>query len=249
MISNLLTNAARYTPPGGSIVVTGRQDGATLALSVRETGVGMDSALLERVFDAFFQGRQAIDRAHGGLGLGLAIVRSLVAAHGGTVEAHSEGVGRGSELVVRLPARAAHPEIPPPAPAARPMSAPRRAEKVLIVDDNVDAAGLLADALARRGFPTLQAYDAPAALVLAEQERPDIALLDIGLPVMDGYELGRRLRALPGLAGIRLVAITGYGQASDLEQSRAAGFAAHLVTPISLATVQATIDRLMLPSV
>jgi signal transduction histidine kinase/ActR/RegA family two-component response regulator len=246
--ANLLTNAAKYTERGGTITVTVARESARAVIRVRDTGIGIAPDVLPYVFDTFYQGRQAIDRAQGGLGLGLAIVRSLITLHGGTVAVTSEGPGKGSEFSVWIPALEA---------SSRPRAAigtvprgtiPLRSERILVVDDNADALTMLADALEQRGFATFRAHDAPSALALAAQVHPQIALLDIGLPVMDGYELGRRLRETVGLEALQLVAVTGYGQASDLEKSHAAGFAAHLVKPISLATVHSTIERLTLAS-
>jgi signal transduction histidine kinase/ActR/RegA family two-component response regulator len=245
VVANLLTNAAKYTERGGVISVSAMREGDRVAIRVSDNGVGITADVLPHVFDTFYQSRQAIDRAQGGLGLGLAIVRTLVELHGGSVEARSEGVGQGSEFTVWLPVvetpERVRPAMGTPTKGARPL----RTDGILIVDDNADALALLADALESRGMIIHRAHDAPSAIATAQRELPRIALLDIGLPVMDGYELGRRLRELPGLAQIKLVAVTGYGQASDLEKSRAAGFEAHLVKPISLDTVQRTIDTLL----
>ena len=245
VVANLLTNAAKYTERGGIVSISAVREGARIELRVTDNGVGIAPDVLPHVFDTFYQSRQAIDRAQGGLGLGLAIVRTLVGLHGGEVAATSGGLGTGSEFTVWLPAvEAAHrvgPSVGTPIEGAQPL----RADGILIVDDNADALGMLADALESRGMTIHRAHDAPSALAEAQKQMPRIALLDIGLPVMDGYELGRRLRELPGLEHIKLVALTGYGQASDLEKSRAAGFEAHLVKPISLATVQKTIDALL----
>ena len=241
VVTNLVTNAAKYTEHGGRITVTAAHEGEQVVIRVRDTGVGIPPEMLDHVFEAFYQGRQAIDRAKGGLGLGLAIVRSLVEMHGGSVSAYSEGRGKGSELVVRLPALDATTQ-PSTTDARVDLPGPR--ETILVVDDNPDALNMLADALEKRGFSTVRAHDAPSALAIAAQVRPQIALLDIGLPVMDGWELGRRLREIPDLGDLQLVAVTGYGQASDRATSEAAGFAAHLVKPISLDAVLATIGEL-----
>ncbi len=245
VVANLLTNAAKYTERGGVISVSAVREGDRIAIRVTDNGVGISPEVLPHVFDTFYQSRQAIDRAQGGLGLGLAIVRTLVEVHGGSAQANSAGLGKGSEFTVWLPAaenasqvRAA---VGTPILGTRPL----RTDGILIVDDNADALSMLADALESRGLIIHRAHDAPSALAEAQKQRPRIALLDIGLPVMDGYELGRRLRELPGLNRIKLVAVTGYGQASDVEKSRAAGFEAHLVKPITLDAVQMTIDALL----
>ena len=245
VVTNLLTNAAKYTNRGGHIAVTAALEAGEITLSVRDDGVGIDADLLPHVFSLFVQGQQSIDRSRGGLGLGLAIVKSVVELHAGRVSATSEGPGRGSEFRVSLPeltttptARIKSVRVPPP-------GTPTRAAKVLVVDDNSDARSLLIEGLQLLGHQTHAAPDAPSALALAEVVKPEIALLDIGLPVMDGYELARQLRTLPGLEGIKLVAVTGYGQPADKQRAAAAGFDEHLVKPISLEQVQSTLHRLM----
>jgi CheY-like chemotaxis protein/two-component sensor histidine kinase len=245
VVANLLNNAAKYTEPHGTLTITattegsaaaeGGEDGRTVVLRVRDTGIGLSAEILPRVFDLFVQEGQALDRAQGGLGLGLAIVRVLVELHGGTVEARSEGHGRGSEFIVRLPAAAADRAAPSAAPRVeREIAARPDALRILVVDDNADAAELLATSVQMMGHVASVAHDGPAALRIAAQFRPDVALLDIGLPVMDGYELARHLLELPGLAGLRLIAVSGYSQETDLEHAAAAGFESYLVKPIRL---------------
>jgi PAS domain S-box-containing protein len=246
VVSNILTNAAKYTAPHGHIdVEASRDQQGEIVLCVRDDGIGIAPEMLPRVFDLFMQERQALDRAEGGLGLGLAIVRSLVTLHGGSVVARSKGKGFGAEFVVRLPAAG-------PAAATDPALGPHRSEqtpppasrhRILIVDDNPDAATLLADSLTARGHTTRVAHDGPAALRLADEFLPDVALLDIGLPVMDGYELAHRLRERPPLRHIRLIAVTGYGQADDRRRSREAGFDVHLVKPVQLKQLGALLDE------
>jgi CheY-like chemotaxis protein/two-component sensor histidine kinase len=238
VVANLLTNAAKYTPPGGQIAITGSSQNEDVVLSVRDNGIGMAGDTLQHAFDRFVQGRQGVDRAQGGLGLGLSIVQSLVQRHGGSVQALSEGEGLGSELIVRLPR--AHPQHAPttPRPAANVVPPVAWLQKrVLVVDDNQDAATLLADALVLRGCQVQVAHDARAALQLASAQHFELALLDIGLPVMDGYELAGRLRELVHLAGVSLVAVTGYGQESDRHRALAAGFHHHLVKPVDLSAL------------
>jgi signal transduction histidine kinase/CheY-like chemotaxis protein len=234
IVANLLTNAAKYTDAQGTIVVSAARQADTVVLRVSDTGRGIPADMLPRVFDLFVQEYQDIQRAQGGLGIGLAIVRSLVHAHGGSVSAESAGPGRGSTFTVTLPAR--QPTVGPAAGAAAPAAQGVRSggTRILIVDDNVDAAQLLAQSLKALGHTTALAHDGPSALAAASQFRPAIALLDLGLPVMDGFELGRRLRDDPGLAGIVLVALTGYAQAVDRERTAAAGFDAHLVKPVDV---------------
>ncbi len=240
VIGNLLTNAAKYTPAGGSISVRGSREGEEAVVRVRDTGVGIEPAMLPAVFDMFVQERQALDRARGGLGLGLTIVKSLVEAHGGTVSAHSDGPGKGSEFTIRLPAvrvRASTPRVEVP-DAARARSGMR----VLVVDDNEDAAILMAEALAHKGFDTRTAADANEAMALVETFEPEVAILDIGLPVIDGYQLARALRARPGGDQLYLIALTGYGQAMDRERALAAGFDHHLVKPVDVAAIRRLLD-------
>jgi PAS domain S-box-containing protein len=245
VVSNLLTNAAKYTPPGGHIAVLAGEDGGDIVLRVRDTGIGIAPDVLPRVFDLFVQEPQAIDRSLGGLGLGLTIVKNLVERHGGSVSAHSEGRGRGSEFVVRLPklnAASARCVARPPTPVpVEPADAPAAACRILVVDDNEDGADTLAEVLSAQGYVTRVAHDAPAALRIAEEFAPDIAFLDIGLPVMDGYELAARLRGIGALSGIKLIALTGYGQESDRQKTRAAGFHHHLVKPVDLDALEAVV--------
>jgi PAS domain S-box-containing protein len=247
IISNLLTNASKYTAPGGHITVSVASENGDAVVRVRDNGVGIAADVLPRVFDLFVQGGQAIDRAEGGLGLGLTIVRSLTERHGGSVSAHSDGPGKGSEFVVRLPIALAPPSIAHTVRRDDPLTHAAAATgiKVLIVDDNVDAAEMLAHALGLNGHHTWIAHDGPDALRKAVAAQPAAAFLDIGLPVMDGYELATRLRETPGLEGIRLVAVTGYGQESDRQRSAAAGFHHHLVKPVDLDDVNAVLEGLI----
>ncbi|HEU4612907.1 MAG TPA: ATP-binding protein [Kofleriaceae bacterium] len=232
VIANLLTNAAKYTPDGGHIALAVRGDGDDARITVRDNGVGMPPELLPRVFEMFVQGERSPDRAEGGLGLGLAVVKNLVERHGGRVAAESEGPGKGSTFTVWWPlAQGITVEALDDAPAAR---APVRALRVLVVDDNIDAATTLGELLKVLGHLPIVAHDGPSALALAREEVPQVALVDLGLPVLDGYELVARLRGLPGLQRLPAVAVTGYGQASDRARSRAAGFDRHVVKPVGL---------------
>ena len=243
IIANLLTNASKYSDEGRVIGLRAAREGGHVVIRVRDEGIGIAPDMLDRVFELFEQHPQALDRAAGGLGLGLAIVRSLVHMHGGRVRAVSEGIGHGSEFIVELPAAAA---VMPSADVVRTSSLgpdlpPGDGEHVLIVDDNEDAARLLGEALTALGYRARIAMDGPEALRVAGECAPAIGVLDIGLPVMDGYELARHLRAR---GGIRLIAVTGYGQPSDHERSRAAGFDAHLVKPIELGELARLLDQL-----
>ena len=233
VFANLITNAAKYSEPGSRIHVSAHASGRHVCVHVRDEGVGLAPEMLDKVFELFVQEPQTIERSRGGLGLGLAISRSLVELHGGRISVHSEGLGRGTDFIVELPAidlRPSRPQTPVPVIAH---DARGHGRRVLVVDDNHDAARTLKIALEEIGFTVEVAYDGPGALALATSFSPDIALLDIGLPVMDGYELARRVRALLGDA-VRLIAVTGYGQDADLERSSLAGFEAHLVKPVDL---------------
>jgi signal transduction histidine kinase len=230
VIANLLTNAAKYTPPGGRIRLSAALHEDEIAISVEDNGAGISGELLPKIFDLFVQARQTLARSQGGLGLGLTIVRSLVTMHGGSVVAESEGLGKGSRFTIRLPVlriRARATAVASPLKRVE-----LRRERVLVVDDNVDAADMLSAALEALGYRTAVANDAPEALRIAGEMNPEIALLDIGLPVMDGYELAQRMRAQQ--PGIDLFAITGYGQDADQRRSRAAGFSEHLTKPVDL---------------
>jgi signal transduction histidine kinase len=242
-IANLLNNAAKYTEPGGSITVRARRAGDVVEVTVRDTGIGIAPEMLPHIFQMFVQERQALDRAQGGLGLGLSIVRSLVELHGGEVEARSTGRGHGSEFTLRVPAASTRAEdeggVRPSTAAAGAPSG----HKIMVVDDNVDAADLLALALDHLGNTTRVAHDAESALAMVGEFAPELAVLDIGLPVIDGYELARRLRGLPGCPR-RLIALTGYGQESDRERAVRAGFDAHLVKPVEIETLKSVIESL-----
>jgi PAS domain S-box-containing protein len=232
VIVNLLDNAAKYTEPQGHIWLSLETEGGAAVLRVRDSGEGIAETVLPRVFDLFTQADRTLDRSAGGLGIGLSLVRALVELHHGKVEASSEGPGQGSAFVVRLPIsepghRAG--SLPTAASTTTPMGLP-----VLVVDDDIDAADSLALLLRTSGYETHVAYSGTTALQMAVEHRPEAVILDLSLPEMDGYELGRRLRQHPQLAALRLIALTGHGRQEDLERSRAEGFAAHLVKPVEL---------------
>jgi signal transduction histidine kinase/CheY-like chemotaxis protein len=244
VVANLLGNAAKYTPENGKIRLTLAADGADWLLGVSDDGIGMAPSLVEHVFDLFTQAERTPDRSQGGLGLGLALVKSLVELHGGVVTAASPGPGQGSAFTVRLPRRA-HAATPDPSPApshAMPDPAPQRAAvplPILLVDDNVDAVHTLQDFLRSAGHQAEVAYNAGDALELARLMRPQACLLDIGLPDFDGNELARRLRQLPQAAGATLIAMTGYGRQQDREIALAAGFDHYLVKPVDTGALAA----------
>jgi CheY-like chemotaxis protein len=238
VVANLLTNASQYSPRGTRINVNahGLPRGDTLEISVRDQGIGIEPGMLDTVWNAFTQGAQSLDRSHGGLGIGLTIVQSLVALHGGTVAAYSEGKGMGSEFSVRLP-RMMEPSGSPAAPderQAEPATGIFAGRKILLVDDNEDAIELLAEWFRSRGATVETAPDGLAALATAERFRPEVALLDLGLPALSGYEVARRLRAQATHRRLVLIAVTGYGERSAREQTSAAGFDEHWVKPLDL---------------
>ncbi|MFO0575467.1 MAG: ATP-binding protein [Polyangia bacterium] len=247
VLSNILNNAAKYTEPGGDISITAAREGETAAVRVRDSGSGIAPELLPHIFDLFVQGSQALDRSQGGLGVGLTIARSLVAMHGGGLSATSEGVGRGSEFTVRLPLAPTQRRAPAAAPAApvqesEPAPA-TRSLRILMVDDNEDAISTLAEYARAQGHMVRLAHDGLAALRAVQGFVPDLALLDIGLPVLDGYELVQRLRQQPALAHVRMIAVTGYGQESDRRRALAAGFDEHIVKPLTIERFQALLSE------
>ena len=240
VVSNIVTNAAKYSDPGTEIRVSAARREGTISIVVADRGIGIEPSQLDAVFEQFVQMPQGLDRAEGGLGLGLAIVKSFVHAHGGHVRAHSEGIGRGSTFEIELPASDATP-VTATTPS---VPAPRSSSKleVLIVDDNDDAAELLAEILEAYGHAVRVAHSGPEALRLLDTFTPRAAILDIGLPVMDGYELCRRIRAR--FPETSLIAVTGYGQSSDRAKTAEAGFDEHLVKPVSIASVTTALERL-----
>jgi CheY-like chemotaxis protein len=231
VLANLLANAAKYTPSGGVIRLSLDVQGDQVALRVTDSGIGIAPDMLPHVFDLFAQAERTPDRSQGGLGLGLALVKSLAELHGGSVEAHSEGQGKGSVFTVRLPCRDAVPEQPASAqrPAVLPLS---RTLRLMVVDDNVDAASMLKLLLEGSGHDVVVEHDAVAALEHAEHQRFDAFLLDIGLPRMEGRELARRLRRSDANRDAVLVAVTGYGKQCDRSSALESGFDHYFVKPV-----------------
>jgi signal transduction histidine kinase/ActR/RegA family two-component response regulator len=238
IVENLVNNAAKFTDADGIIRVTLSAGGQHASLSVADNGQGIDAALLPRVFDLFTQGTRSLDRSQGGLGIGLSLVRNLTVLHGGTVTAASGGPGQGSEFIVNLPL-SAHVAEQAPAAASGP---PFVARRVLVVDDNVDAAESLAELLAIKGHETRASTEPRAALELARSFAPEVVLLDIGLPEIDGYQVARTLREMPATRDALVVAVTGYGQPEDRKASHAAGFDHHLVKPVSLQQLEELLE-------
>jgi PAS domain S-box-containing protein len=244
VFANLLNNAAKYTEPGGHIGLRGRIEGGQALVEVQDTGVGLAPDMLDEVFQPFVQVDRSASRAQGGLGIGLSIVRSLVELHGGAVRARSEGIGRGSSFEVRLPLLPREPaRVLPGAPA--PACAPRalHGPSVLVVDDNRDAADSLGYMLEMMGARVRVVYGGPDAVAAAEAEAPDLVLLDLGMPGMDGFQVVRRLAEHPARGRMQVVALTGWGQSEDRQRTREAGFDEHLVKPADLDTLEALLAR------
>ncbi|MCW5804463.1 MAG: PAS domain S-box protein [Deltaproteobacteria bacterium] len=254
VFANLLNNASRYTPEGGRIVMTVRATGREVVVEVRDDGIGIPPALLPRMFELFVQGDRDVARTEGGLGIGLTLVRSFVELHGGSVSAHSDGPGHGSRFWVRLPSIAAPAAHPPDARAdaradervAAAYGRARLQHRILIVDDNEDARLLLAEVLESLGHHVRTAGDGEAALALLHEYAPDTAILDIGLPGMDGYALAAEIRKVRP-AGIVLFALSGYAQPSDVARATAAGFDAHLAKPLDVHDLLDHLERLGAP--
>ncbi|MDY0747724.1 ATP-binding protein [Paucibacter sp. R3-3] len=231
--SNVLVNAAKYTPSGGEICVRSGIDGDQAVITISDDGVGISADVLPRVFDLFSQGERTLDRSQGGLGIGLAVVKRLVEMHGGTVSARSEGVGKGATFEIRLARISDSGEAVRSEPATA-----KVARRILVVDDNRDGADALAELLQAEGHEVSTAYSSIDALQLQREFKPDTALLDVGLPEIDGYELARRMRAQQMADPLRLIAISGYGRERDQEEARRAGFSSHLLKPVDIETLE-----------
>jgi CheY-like chemotaxis protein/anti-sigma regulatory factor (Ser/Thr protein kinase) len=228
VVANLLTNAVRHSDPGGRVELVVRREDGHAVLSLRDHGTGIQAELLPKIFDLFVQSDQHLDRSRGGLGVGLTLVRRIVELHGGTVEARSEGAGKGSEFVVRLPLARGR-ELQPQDQAGEPAAKRRR---IVLVEDQADAREMLSLLLAAKGHEVTEAVDGPSALEEIARVRPDAALVDIGLPTMSGYEVARRIRKDPSLDSVVLIALTGYGMEADIETASEAGFDQHLTKPV-----------------
>jgi CheY-like chemotaxis protein len=242
VIGNLLSNAAKYTEDGGEIrlaieTVRGTRGASEVLFRVSDSGVGIPPEMLPKLFQLFMQVDRTVDRAQGGLGIGLALARRLVEMHGGTVTAYSEGPGRGSEFVVRLPVWTPPKESAASGPASSSTTNRGPSRRVLVVDDNVDSARSLAKMLQLEGYEMTTAHDGLEALEVAERIRPDVILLDLGMPKLDGYGTARMLREKPWGKGLALIAVTGWGQEEVRGRTRDAGFDAHLVKPVEMPTL------------
>jgi CheY-like chemotaxis protein len=238
VFANLLNNAAKYTPDGGRIRLSIAEEDGNAVVRIRDTGSGIPAEMLSKIFDLFTQVNNSLDRSQGGLGIGLTLVHRLVEMHDGTVQAFSDGSGQGSEFVVRLPLHVEE-------PALQPLDAPEPIEpaataacRVLVVDDNVDAADTLAMLLRVGDHEVRLVHDGLSAVDAARAFRPHVVLLDIGLPGLNGYEVARRLRDDPITKDVLLVAVSGYGQDDDRRRSQQSGFDHHLVKPVDLTALQ-----------
>jgi len=247
IVANIVGNASKYTPEEGSIVVRMQAHDEEVVLTISDDGIGMSPELVSRVFELFAQGERTPDRSQGGLGLGLALVKNLVALHGGSVHAHSKGLDEGSTFTVRLPRlsmQSRSSDAAGQSVAQRPVAAPAPPLRILVVDDNIDAANMLEMFLDTRGHIVSVEYMARAAIERARSTSPHVCFLDIGLPDMDGYELARELRSMPETARAVLIALTGYTQGQDKQKSLAAGFDHHFVKPVDVTQLVNVLSRI-----
>jgi CheY-like chemotaxis protein/anti-sigma regulatory factor (Ser/Thr protein kinase) len=241
---NLLNNAAKYTECGGRIELSVQRAGSEIAVSVKDNGVGIPANMLSRVFDIFTQVDRSLEKSQGGLGIGLSIAKRLVEMHGGSIEVRSDGHGKGSEFIVKLPARAPSSRSLAPEANGRIVARQGPRHRILIADDNPDSAATLSIMLEVLGNEVRIAHDGHQAVEMAERFRPDAILLDIGMPRMNGYDACEKIRLQPWGAGAFIVALTGWGQDEDKNRSRAAGFDRHLVKPVEPATIEKLIQGL-----
>ena len=243
MIANLLNNAAKYTEPGGRIALELDRHGAEAHVRVRDSGIGILPENMDKIFELFAQVDRKVDRAQGGLGIGLTLVQRLIRLHGGSVEVFSAGPGRGAEFLVRLPGLARAP-ADKPAEAIAHGKPPAATARVLVVDDNIDSAQTMSTSLQLEGFEADVAYDGETAIGRAVAFRPDVVLLDIGLPGMSGLDVAHTLRVLPATKDALLIALSGYGQAEDRQRSRDAGLDHHLTKPVDPGALHALFTSL-----
>jgi CheY-like chemotaxis protein len=242
VLSNLLNNSAKYTPPDGQIWITARRDGGRAIVSIRDNGIGIPTDMLPKIFDLFAQVDRQTTRAQGGLGIGLTLVRSLVEMHGGNVVARSAGRDKGSEFLIELPLGEEH-GMKDNSGQQTSQQDILTAHRILVVDDNHDAADSMGMLLRMLGAQVHSVHDGPAALGALDTYRPSIVLLDIGMPMMDGYEVARRARQQPYGRDVVLIALTGWGQDHDRSRSKEAGFDHHLVKPVAIGDLQAILAR------
>jgi two-component system CheB/CheR fusion protein len=238
---NLLTNAAKYTPRGGHVRLDASSEAGYAIIRVRDDGMGIAPEMQNAIFDLFVQSNRTLERAHGGIGVGLTLARSLVELHGGSIDCASDGEGKGSTFTVRLPLTTRRDTRPTKQRAARTIAPGAR---LVVVEDNIDAREMLCHLLTRAGFECQAVGDGLAAIDLIKTFHPHAAIIDVGLPGIDGFEVARRLRAEPSLADVTLIAVTGYGQKADKETALAAGFDAHLVKPIKFEQLSQLLQRI-----
>jgi CheY-like chemotaxis protein/anti-sigma regulatory factor (Ser/Thr protein kinase) len=243
VFSNLLNNAAKYSEPGGHIWLSAQREGGRVTVRIRDSGVGIPPEMLPRIFDMYTQVDSSLDRAQGGMGIGLTLVKRLVEMHGGSIEAHSEGPNRGSEFVVRLPV-AERPSAMQTETGGGEQAAPRRSRRILVVDANHDSAVSLAMMLDFLGNEVRTAQDGLEAVDQAAAFNPELVLMDIGLPRLNGFDAARRMRDLPGGNNIVLVALTGRGREKDRRGSHEAGFDHHIIKPVDPSTLEKLLDEL-----
>jgi CheY-like chemotaxis protein len=236
VVANLVSNATKFTPPGGRIEIMIHREGVRIVLRVRDSGIGISEAILPHIFEPFIQAENSLDRAHGGLGLGLTLVKRLTEMHGGRVEAHSEGLGKGSEFAISLPVIAEEPSQDGSPDSAA--TDARKCAQVLIVEDNADAAESLSMLLEAFGHDVTMASNGHAAIEIVKARKFDLAILDIGLPGIDGYQIARIMRELPNCEKTILAALTGYGQEEDRKRAMEAGFDHHFMKPLNIERLQ-----------
>jgi len=238
VVTNLLGNALKFSSPGGAVVVSVKNDGSNVTLSVRDDGVGIDPNLLPHVFESFVQAPQTLERSRGGLGLGLAMVKGIVELHGGVVRAASEGAGRGTEVTIRLPTRR-----PASITASGALAMPGQPRRVLLIEDNIDACTSMRDALEINGHQVEVAYDGRRALEVAQNFQPEVVFCDIGLPGMNGYAVAKAFRAQEALRDIYLIALSGYARPEDVIKATQAGFNKHLAKPPPIELIEQVIAQ------